>query len=589
NFPPAPGSMNKATGLGDIELYCLNAPLELGNRIWLDGDGDGIQDADEVGIDGVAVNLYRDGILVGQTTTAGGGRYLFNSTNVNLNGASGILPGTTYQIAVATTSNPLKGLFITSRDSDGSTSGDLHDSDALAVGSNAVINVTTGATGQSDHNLDFGFGVMKVALSDPASCLSPGGLVEIVVELGNPTAFNAPDGAGAELTIDLPTSVSRIVSALSKTGSSGSGNVTVNGASQILWNGALNSGDKVTLTYLVQIAAVQTGTQICPRSTAAYDSNFDGTKESMAVIDFCMPVNCPAAGAGTPVPVDTDPSDLMAGSVLLYNIYTSSVNPNRQDTRLTITNTNPVRSTYVHLFFIDGQTCAAADRFITLTPSQTTSFLASDIDPLTTGYLLAVATDQNGCPTRFNYLIGSEYVKFESGHAANLTAIGVPAPGQIACDPSQPAATLIFNGLSYNRLPRTLAIDSLPSVAEANQTMLVVNRLGGDLSSAAVSGSRFFGLLFDDLEKSSSFNLSSASCQMRGIISTNFPRSVPRYDQVIPAGRTGWMKLWTEVEQGLSGASINFNGANNFSQGHNLHVLSQTSSVTYTVPVYPPQ
>jgi len=41
----------------------------------------------------------------------------------------------------------------------------------------------------------------------------------------------------------------------------------------------------------------------------------------------------------------------------------------------------------VHLFFVDGATCSIADSLVCLTPNQTASFLASDIDPGTTGYI----------------------------------------------------------------------------------------------------------------------------------------------------------------------------------------------------------
>ena len=263
------------------------------------------------------------------------------------------------------------------------------------------------------------------------------------------------------------------------------------------------------------------------------------------------------------------------------------MNSAQQDTRITLTNTNPLTAVYIHLFFIDGQSCAVADRFAALTPNQTISFQASDLDPEVTGYLMAVATDQSGCPIRFNYLIGSEYLKFESGHRAGLPALSIAAPGKIDCNPNQPTTTLAFDGVSYNKLPRTLALDSLFPVPDGNQAMVVVNRLGGNLSSAGSTSGQFFGLLFDDVERSSSFTLSSSSCQMRGLISPNFPRTIPRYDQVIPAGRSGWMKLWASTDEGLSGAMINLHASNGFNQGHNLHILSLTDSVTYTIPVFP--
>ncbi|MEM6529700.1 MAG: SdrD B-like domain-containing protein, partial [Chloroflexota bacterium] len=38
----APGTFGKAAGIGDVELVCGLAPIEVGNRIWLDLDDDGI-------------------------------------------------------------------------------------------------------------------------------------------------------------------------------------------------------------------------------------------------------------------------------------------------------------------------------------------------------------------------------------------------------------------------------------------------------------------------------------------------------------------------------------------------------------------
>ncbi|NDD63717.1 MAG: hypothetical protein EBZ36_07040 [Acidobacteria bacterium] len=549
--------------------------FEIGNRIWLDADMDGIQDSGEVGIDGVTLNLYKNGVLVGQTTTAGGGLYLFNATNVTLNGAMGLLANMTYQISVATNTGPLSGLFLSPSNND--PAGDLNDSDAVAVGNNAVITVTTGPSPQNDYSFDIGFGVMRITLTDPAICLSPGGIVEILVEMGNPTGFNAPDGTGPELTIDLPSTISEVIGAAALTGSSGAGTISIVGTSQILWNGALNAGDKLTLTYQVRIGNVATNTQVCPRTTAAYDSNFDGIKDSTAVVDICMTINCPPLGAGSPMPVSSELSDQMAGSILLYNIYTSGLDPGREDTRLTITNVNPLSSTNVHLFFIDGQSCSAADLFINLTPNQTISFLASDVDPVTTGFMMAVATDVNGCPASFNFLLGGAYVKFDSGHSTGLSAAAIPSPGLIKCDPSSSSATLAFDGLAYSKLPRALALDSLMATADGNQAMLVINRLGGNR------------LLFDDTETAASFSLQAEGCQLRGILSSGFPRSVPRYDRLIRAGQSGWMKLWAESDSGLGGAMISFNPANRFGQGHNLHALTLTGTASYTIPVYPPQ
>ena len=37
----------EANGLGDLELLCDQAPIEIGNRVWLDLNGNGVQDPDE--------------------------------------------------------------------------------------------------------------------------------------------------------------------------------------------------------------------------------------------------------------------------------------------------------------------------------------------------------------------------------------------------------------------------------------------------------------------------------------------------------------------------------------------------------------
>src|SRR6185295_14486975 len=92
-------------------------------------------------------------------------------------------------------------------------------------------------------------------------------------------------------------------------------------------------------------------------------------------------------------------SDQKAGSVLIFPVYTSSLsNPAVENTRLNLTNTDPGRSAFVHLFFVDGSNCSVSDSFICLTANQTMTLNAADIDPGVTGYVIAVATDSQGCP-----------------------------------------------------------------------------------------------------------------------------------------------------------------------------------------------
>src|SRR5688572_21541652 len=100
------------------------------------------------------------------------------------------------------------------------------------------------------------------------------------------------------------------------------------------------------------------------------------------------------ADPGVPYPPGTPISDQKPGSILIYNVYTSSPSgAASHNTKINITNTSSTQSTLVHLFFIDGATCSPADSMICLTPNQTASFRASDLDPGVTGFLVAVAID----------------------------------------------------------------------------------------------------------------------------------------------------------------------------------------------------
>ncbi|MBI3650072.1 MAG: hypothetical protein HY231_03400 [Acidobacteria bacterium] len=84
--------LGKANGLGDTVLLTDPAPLQIGNRVWNDADGDGIQDANESAISGVTVQLWGDtngdgtvDTQVGSATTDASGNYYFGgSSNTNM-------------------------------------------------------------------------------------------------------------------------------------------------------------------------------------------------------------------------------------------------------------------------------------------------------------------------------------------------------------------------------------------------------------------------------------------------------------------------------------------------------------------------
>ncbi len=164
-YPPNNGTFAKANGLGDIEAFCISAPIEIGNLIWSDLDGDGVQDPSEPGIDGVEVKLVKNGSVIATATSAGGGKFGFSSA---ASGASSgyvynvaqLLPEMDYEIQVQSVSSQtvLAGLALTlTNNGGGDAQADLRDNDASNQGSHAVIAFTTGKAGENVHYFDFGF------------------------------------------------------------------------------------------------------------------------------------------------------------------------------------------------------------------------------------------------------------------------------------------------------------------------------------------------------------------------------------------------------------------------------------------------
>lgn len=132
----------KANGLGDLEPLCEAPTTQVGNRVWQDIDGDGIQDAGEPGIAGVTVTLDC-GSGTTSTITDSDGVFVFTVPN-----------GTSCDLTIDTSDSGIIGLLLTSADEGAD---DTLDSDAVASPTQFVISFTAGGLGENDHSLDFGF------------------------------------------------------------------------------------------------------------------------------------------------------------------------------------------------------------------------------------------------------------------------------------------------------------------------------------------------------------------------------------------------------------------------------------------------
>ncbi len=155
----------KANGIGDLTVFTDPAPIQIGNRVWSDANNNGIQDANEPGINGVAVTLLYagpDGVFGNAddktftTTTAGGGVYLFDGSDV----VGGVVPGGKYQVRIDKTQAALAGTTLSPANQ--GTDATVN-SKATTSGNLAVIAVTAGVPGQSDQTLDAGFNPQATA------------------------------------------------------------------------------------------------------------------------------------------------------------------------------------------------------------------------------------------------------------------------------------------------------------------------------------------------------------------------------------------------------------------------------------------
>lgn len=260
----------------------------------------------------------------------------------------------------------------------------------------------------------------------------------------------------------------------------------------------------------------------------------------------------------------SEPNDMKPGSILFFNKYTSNpTNPQAADTQISITNTNQTQSASVHLFFVDGNSCTPADAFIVLTPNQTASFMASDFDPGTQGYIVAVAVGIGG-PMQFNFLVGDLLIRESSGHLANLAAVSISrhSPG---VPTTNGTASLDFNGTDYDRLPSTVAVSTFNSQV-THSTILAIYSPTDNLIFGSANEVSVAALVFDDQEKvySTSFRI---RCYNQ--IALSSLRVSQGLSNVVPAGRTGWMRM-NAGGLPLLGAVLTkggiFNGAHNFQQ-----------------------
>jgi hypothetical protein len=137
-------TFGSANGLGGLAAFPVDQTDQVGDRVFVDENGNGIQDPGEAGLAGVTLRLFQGSTQVDSTTSDSDGNYQFDN----------LQPNTAYQIRVDMTQKALNGrtLAPANRGSNPSLA-----SKAAASGTTATIAFTSGAAGSTDSTLDVGF------------------------------------------------------------------------------------------------------------------------------------------------------------------------------------------------------------------------------------------------------------------------------------------------------------------------------------------------------------------------------------------------------------------------------------------------
>ncbi|MBW8803161.1 MAG: hypothetical protein JF587_04785, partial [Catenulisporales bacterium] len=176
----------KAGGLGDIAYTAANAPIQIGNYVWFDGDHDGIQEAhstNEVPLAGATVNLLdADGKQVATTKTDAAGQYYFGGVGA----AYQLTPGAKYtvqfDVCTAKTDNVPAQPAATDLRFTLPVVGDdrVHDSNVVPPTTGQLCNGTAPVTapaqvGGVDHTIDAGVYILPTPppTSGPPSSTPP--------------------------------------------------------------------------------------------------------------------------------------------------------------------------------------------------------------------------------------------------------------------------------------------------------------------------------------------------------------------------------------------------------------------------------
>lgn len=283
--------------------------------------------------------------------------------------------------------------------------------------------------------------------------------------------------------------------------------------------------------------------------------------------------------AESPSSLGTSNATDLPAAFLIAPFYSSGSNPATENTEISITNVG-TDTEYVRLFFVRTG-CSSIMRLTTsLSPGQTYTFLTSDIDPNNKGYITAFTIDANGLAVGHNSLIGSvRFKRATYGHSGGYNMMGFRSlNGAMGVNVSG-SGTLMFDGTNLEKWPAAAAAPSIVSRVTGARFYVVLVTPVNNLISGNTSSLPLHGVLYDDQSMPYEWALSS-SCFLDNELSDNFPLTTPRFTTVIPAGRTGWMRMWRTAPAPLVGLYMTHNYVGGWDLFTGSRILSATCQAT---------
>jgi len=144
-------------GIGEVDTgndFVDELGVYIGDRIWMDRNGDGIQDASEDNVtvlEDISVNLYRDGAYVATTTTDDQGYYLFAN-----------YPDGNYSVEFNLTTLPAHyGVTMQDQGSDDSNDSDVNETTYATMENETAMSIEVTLL-PGDHNLTMDMGIYRL-------------------------------------------------------------------------------------------------------------------------------------------------------------------------------------------------------------------------------------------------------------------------------------------------------------------------------------------------------------------------------------------------------------------------------------------